>query len=126
MPAILAGISDARLCAAGVVVLLYLAACAYFLWPRRATFVSGVAANDSSSAATLIAFASQTGFAADLANRTAQSLQTAGAPVRLASLKDIDERTLRAAKSALFVVSTTGEGDAPDPAAGFVRNILDS
>ncbi len=127
MPAILAGISDARLCAAGVAVLLYLATCAYFLWPRRReTFVSGVVANDSNSAPTLIAFASQTGFAAELANRTAQSLQTAGAPVRLASLKDIDERTLREAKSALFVVSTTGEGDAPDPAAGFVRNILDS
>lgn len=74
----------------------------------------------------MIAFASQTGFAAELANRTAQSLQAAGAPVLLASLQDIDERVLRRTRHALFVVSTTGEGDAPDPAAAFVRNVLDS
>jgi sulfite reductase (NADPH) flavoprotein alpha-component len=74
----------------------------------------------------LIAFASQTGFAAELANRTAQSLQAAGAPVMLASLQQIDDEILRQTKQALFVVSTTGEGDAPDPAAGFVRAVLDS
>src|SRR5687768_2632229 len=84
------------------------------------------AAASSESPPTLIAFASQTGFAADLAHRTAQSMQAAGAPVTLASLQDIDERLLRNTKSALFVVSTTGEGDAPDPAAAFVRTVLDS
>jgi sulfite reductase (NADPH) flavoprotein alpha-component len=73
-----------------------------------------------------VAFASQTGFAAELANRTAQSVQAAGTPVLLASLQDVNEQILRNTKSALFVVSTTGEGDAPDPAAAFVRNVLDS
>lgn len=125
MSGILAGLSDARLYSACVVVVLYLSTSAYFLWPRRrpALVTSG---GDQTTAPTLIAFASQTGFAAELANRTAQSLQAAGAPVMLASLQQIDDQMLRQAKHALFVVSTTGEGDAPDPAAGFVRNVLDS
>ncbi|MBM0108289.1 flavodoxin domain-containing protein [Steroidobacter sp. S1-65] len=124
MSGVLAGISDARLYSACVVVLLYLTTCAYFLWPRRGPAIVS-SGGDRAGAPTLIAFASQTGFAADLANRTAQSLQAAGAPVLLASLQNIDEQILRQVNSALFVVSTTGEGDAPDPAAGFVRNILD-
>lgn len=125
MSGILAGISDARLYSACVVIVLYVTTCAYFLWPRRRPAIVAMG-GEQESAATLIAFASQTGFAADLANRTAQSLQAAGAPVTLASLQNIDERILREAKSVLFVVSTTGEGDAPDPAAGFVRSVLDS
>ena len=124
MSGILAGISDARLYSACVVVILYLTTSAYFLWPRRrpAPITTG---GDPNTPPTLIAFASQTGFAAELANRTAQSLQAVGAPVMLASLQDVDEQLLRQTKSVLFVVSTTGEGDAPDPAAGFVRNVLD-
>lgn len=124
MASILEEIGDARLYSACVVVLLYLTTCAYFLWPRRSKAIAFAAAG--STPATLIAFASQTGFAEELANRTAHSLQTAGAPVLLASLQTVDEQALRATRSALFVVSTTGEGDAPDPAAAFVRNILDS
>lgn len=125
MSGTLAGIGDARLYSACVVIVLYVTTCAYFLWPRRRPVIVA-AGSDETKSATLIAFASQTGFAADLANRTARSLQAAGAPVMLTSLQNIDEQILRQAKSALFVVSTTGEGDAPDPAAGFVRNVLDS
>lgn len=124
MPGILAGLSDARLYSACVVVILYLTTCAYFLWPRRRPTLA--VRGDEAAAPTLIAFASQTGFAAELANRTAQSLQAAGEPVMLASLQQVSDQVLRQAKQALFVVSTTGEGDAPDPAAAFVRNVLDS
>jgi sulfite reductase (NADPH) flavoprotein alpha-component len=120
----LAGLSDARLYTACAVVLLYLTTCAYFLWPRRREVLASVAAADSNASPTLVAFASQTGFAAELANRTAQSLEIAGAPVVVTSLQNIDERLLRQAKNALFVVSTTGEGDAPDAAAAFVRTVL--
>lgn len=120
----LAGLSDARLYSACVVVLLYLTTCAYFLRPRRAPALITSGGNRNTPS-TLIVFASQTGFAAELANRTAQSLQAAGEPVMLASLQDVDEQILRQARNALFVVSTTGEGDAPDPAAGFVRKVLD-
>lgn len=121
---VLAGISDARVIAACVVVFLYVTTCVYFLRPRRSSPVITATAGDAKP--TLVAFASQTGFAAELANRTAQSVQAAGTPVLLASLQDVNEQILRNTKSALFVVSTTGEGDAPDPAAAFVRNVLDS
>lgn len=124
MSDVFAGLSDARVVAACVVVVLYVTTCAYFLRPRRSSLPRTATSSDSPP--TLIAFASQTGFAADLANRTAQSMQAAGAPVLVASLQDIDEQILRDTRSALFVVSTTGEGDAPDPAAAFVRNVLDS
>ncbi|WP_116812359.1 sulfite reductase subunit alpha [Steroidobacter cummioxidans] len=125
MSGILAGLSDARLYSACVVVILYFTTSAYFLWPRRRPALVATG-GDQTASATLIAFASQTGFAADLANRTAQSLQAAGEPVILASLQQIDDDFLRQTKQALFVVSTTGEGDAPDPAAGFVRDVLDN
>lgn len=125
MAEVFAGISDARLYTACIVVVFYLASCGYFLRPRRGEVLVCSGA-DAKSPPTLIAFASQTGFAAELATRTAHSLQTAGAPVLLTSLQTLDEQVLRRTKSALFVVSTTGEGDAPDPAAGFVRNVLGS
>lgn len=123
MQEVFAGINDARLTAACVVVVLYVTTCIYFLRPRRRSLPAAATSGDSPP--TLIAFASQTGFAAELANRTAQSMQAAGAPILLASLHDVNEHILRNIKSALFVVSTTGEGDAPDPAATFVRNVLD-
>lgn len=124
MSEVLAGVSDARLYSACVVVLLYLTTSAYFLWPRRQ--LAPLTGGDRTASPTLVAFASQTGFAAELADRTAQSLQAAGAPVVLASLQQLDNEILRQAKQALFVVSTTGEGDAPDAAAAFVRKVLDS
>jgi sulfite reductase (NADPH) flavoprotein alpha-component len=123
MSGLLAGISDARLYAACVVILLYLSSCAYFLRPQRRPALT-TTAGDGATSPILIAFASQTGFAAEIANRTAQSLQAAGTAVMLASLRDIDAQILRNTRHALFVVSTTGEGDAPDSAAGFVSKVL--
>ncbi|HMN45246.1 MAG TPA: sulfite reductase subunit alpha [Povalibacter sp.] len=74
--------------------------------------------------ATLVAFASQTGFAEQLASQTAASLRTASGAVQLASLADLTADDLPKVSQALFVISTTGEGDAPDPAARFVRDSL--
>ncbi|WP_234446573.1 sulfite reductase subunit alpha [Luteimonas sp. MC1750] len=69
----------------------------------------------------LVVHASQTGQALELAQRTAGSLQAAGLRVRLREISSLDAATLSSARQALFVASTTGEGDAPDPAAGFIR-----
>lgn len=74
--------------------------------------------------ATLVVYASQTGFAAELAQQTAQSLQSASMPVRLCEMGQIDGPMLVAAEGVLFIVSTTGEGDAPDAAAGFIRQTM--
>jgi len=73
----------------------------------------------------LVAWASQTGLAERLAWRTAETLQQAGLPVRLLPVSDLDAQVLADCEQALFVVSTTGEGDAPDHAAGFLRRLLD-
>ncbi len=73
--------------------------------------------------AVLVAFASQTGTAERLALQTASSLRQAGMAVRVLPLDQIDDVSLRAARLALFVVSTTGEGDAPDMAAQLAQQI---
>ncbi|TCI11437.1 sulfite reductase flavoprotein subunit alpha [Dyella soli] len=67
-----------------------------------------------------IAFASQTGHAEQLAQQTATSLQQAGVAVSLVELGSLDADRLARCARMLFIVSTTGEGDAPDSAANFV------
>ncbi|ORC57285.1 flavodoxin [Pseudomonas floridensis] len=72
----------------------------------------------------LIGFASQSGFAEQLAWQTAGQLQAAGLPVRVQRLGDMTEQDLRESRNALFVVSTFGDGEAPDSARGFERTLL--
>ncbi|WP_394561552.1 PepSY domain-containing protein [Aquipseudomonas alcaligenes] len=72
----------------------------------------------------LIGFASQSGFAEQLAWQTAGQLQAAGLPVRVEPLARLNEDNLGEAKRALFVVSTFGDGEAPDSARGFERKLL--
>jgi sulfite reductase (NADPH) flavoprotein alpha-component len=85
---------------------------------RRAQPVS------ASADAVLIAFASQTGFGESLAQMTARALTEAGLAVRLVSFSELDLQALTTARRALFIVSTTGEGDPPDSAARAVRRML--
>ncbi|WP_226468882.1 sulfite reductase subunit alpha [Luteimonas panaciterrae] len=108
-------------------IVLYAAFCGALWWrtssasreARQALAASGA------NAGILVAWASQTGFAQQIAERTADSLAKAGVAVRLSELADIDASMLSAHERALFVVSTTGEGDAPDHALAFVRDVLD-
>lgn len=72
----------------------------------------------------LVAYASQTGTAEQWARLTAQSLGQAGAPVQLIELGQLDAATLAQMHRVLFVVSTTGEGDAPDHAARFISQCM--
>ncbi len=74
----------------------------------------------------LVLWASQTGFAELLAIRTAAALTDAGVPVHLAPLAGATDALFAQADCALFVVSTTGEGDAPDGADPFMRRELPS
>ncbi|WP_058894966.1 sulfite reductase subunit alpha [Herbaspirillum rubrisubalbicans] len=71
----------------------------------------------------LVAFASQTGTAERLARQTAQSLRAGGMAVRVLPLGQLREADLLVARLALFVVSTTGEGDAPDHAAALAQRM---
>ncbi|WP_248767519.1 sulfite reductase flavoprotein subunit alpha [Pseudomonas sp. MWU12-2345] len=79
---------------------------------------------DGETSAWLIGFASQSGFAEQMAWQSAGQLQAAGVPVRVSPLADINERDLRESQHALFVVSTFGDGEAPDSARGFERKVL--
>lgn len=72
----------------------------------------------------LIGFASQSGFAEQLAWQTAGQLQAAGIGARVRPLASLGEQDLRSAQRALFVVSTFGDGEAPDSARGFERKLL--
>lgn len=89
---------------------------------QRARTMASPAAGDAPP--TLLAYASQTGQAEHLARQAALALQAAAQPVRLLPLADVREAELAAAGRALFVVSTTGEGDPPDNAAGFARRLM--
>ena len=72
----------------------------------------------------LVAYASQTGNAEELATQTAHSLQLAGVAVRLCELAEVSDDDLQRSERALFLASTYGEGDAPDNAAAFVQRLM--
>lgn len=84
----------------------------------------GLVQPGSDAPAWLIGFASQSGFAEQLAWQTAGQLQAAGLPVKVQPLANVSEQDLRDSNNALFVVSTFGDGEAPDSARGFERKVL--
>ena len=115
-----------RLAAAGVVAGVYGLFCAAIAareaLRRRAARAAATALSEGAGEPVLVAYASQTGFAEELAAATARSLSEAGARVTLSALSAVTAAELSG--RALFVVSTTGEGDAPDPARAFIRDVM--
>ena len=81
---------------------------------------------DPNSTPWLIAYASQTGTAEQLAWRTATSLQAAHQAVTVKSVQQLTTEDLQHAKQILFVASTYGTGEAPDLASNFDKKILNS
>ena len=84
----------------------------------------GVLSTSAAGQHWLVGFASQSGLAEQLAWRTAGQLQAAGIAVQVQPLARVDAQALRQASRALFVVSTFGDGEAPDSARGFERSLL--
>jgi sulfite reductase (NADPH) flavoprotein alpha-component len=78
----------------------------------------------ATQAAVRVVFASQTGFAEQLARQTAQALRDTGLAACLDGLDTLDVAALQATRRALFVVSTTGDGDPPDAAAAFFQRCM--
>ena len=110
---------------ATIALLAYLLFCIAILWRSRARGAN----NDTPSVAAqdppvLVVHASQTGFAQQLAERSADSLRSSGLAVKLRAIGQVDNAMLAATQRVLFVASTTGEGDPPDQALAFVRGVM--
>jgi sulfite reductase (NADPH) flavoprotein alpha-component len=116
--------SAARWLGAVSAIVVYLVACAALWWTRRARRLAAAAPSQRAPDSLCVVFASQTGLAEDFARRTAESLCGAGIPSHALAISALDRRALADATRLLFVVSTTGEGDAPDMAACFEREVL--
>ncbi|EPD39931.1 sulfite reductase (NADPH) flavoprotein alpha-component [Delftia acidovorans CCUG 274B] len=122
--------SGLRILAAAVLVLLYVAMCAAIWWRerrRRARAQHEAAALASAREGALpllVAYASQTGQAEELARETARLLHTAGESVHLCALDAVDVKLLAQTQRALFIASTYGEGDPPDNAALFLAHSM--
>ena len=106
--------------AAGIAIALYAAFCGWIAWRGRTPRI--VTSMDGQSPWRVI-YASQTGFALELAERTAQALRDAGLAASMHDINTIDLQALDGARC-LFVASTTGEGDPPDHAMGFVKRVM--
>jgi sulfite reductase (NADPH) flavoprotein alpha-component len=94
---------------------------------RTSANVSSSGDNGAGTARTsplLVAYASQTGYAEQIAKQTAQSLHAANIPSRVRALSDLSVEELAATERALFVVSTYGEGDPPDAGLAFVNSVM--
>jgi sulfite reductase (NADPH) flavoprotein alpha-component len=114
----------ARWGAAAILVFLWLAFTAVQLRGRRRIGPPALVPDRNAVQEILVVYASQTGVAEDLARRSAEALGRMQTPVRLMDIAQLDAYALRDVRRALFVVSTTGEGDAPDAAMRFVEQSM--
>jgi sulfite reductase (NADPH) flavoprotein alpha-component len=91
---------------------------------RQAALRAKAEAAASASPGWIVAYASQTGNAEALAQQTLATLRLAGIAAQLSELSELDADDLRRAERILFLVSTYGEGDAPDAAAAFASRLM--
>ncbi|PPU19890.1 flavodoxin domain-containing protein [Xanthomonas arboricola] len=96
---------------------LYLVLCAVVLLRAR----KRVGAQRADASGVLIVWASQTGFARELAQRSVAALQSAGVGAHALPIEAVDSDQLARVPRLLCIVSTTGEGDAPDHAQAAER-----
>lgn len=71
------------------------------------------------SSSLLILYATETGNALDAAERLGREAERRGCPIRIFSLDEFDPSSLPCEKFVIFVVSTTGQGDTPNPMKAF-------
>ncbi|MEQ7867404.1 flavodoxin domain-containing protein [Xanthomonas sp. WHRI 8393] len=96
---------------------MYLGLCAVVLLRAR----KRVGAQRADASGVLIVWASQTGFARELAQRSVAALQSAGVGAHALPIEAVDSDQLARVPRLLCIVSTTGEGDAPDHAQAAER-----
>lgn len=102
---------------AATAVLAWAGLTAWSLRPRPTALIKG-------EATTLVVHASQTGSAEALAEEAAVALSAAGLSAQRLSLSDLTPDLLAKAERLFVIAATTGEGDAPDEATGFLRRLM--
>lgn len=107
---------------AGGTLLLVLLVC---LWAFRRKPEDTVTADEAGSQ-TLVLYASQTGQAEAVARRSAAALNAGGHKAAVFSFKAVTPEILQQSRQVLCVVSTAGEGDAPDEALRFEHLLMKS
>lgn len=105
----------ARLWLAAAVIAAFALLCFFCLRDRR------LLANDGDGL--LLLWASQTGFAMQLAEQGAEAFKQAGMSAHALPLEAANAAMLRQHRRVLLIASTTGEGDCPDHAAGFLSSL---
>ena len=81
---------------------------------------------DADAPSILVIYASQTGQAEALARSATATLVQRGLQVRLMPVEKLTQHLLAEHQHSLWLLSTTGEGDAPDHALGFVQSLMAS
>lgn len=112
-------IGQQRLILAGLIVLGFLLVCVAALLtgkPKRK--------KTRGPSECLVLFASQTGQAEEIARETHSRLAAGGVNAQLCALNDCDAEILGQAERIFCIVSTTGEGDAPDNALRFEQRVM--
>ncbi|MCC9656185.1 flavodoxin domain-containing protein [Rhodopirellula halodulae] len=74
----------------------------------------------------LVVYASETGFAEELAQQTVDLLQTLNRSVELLPLEEVTEVKLQQTSQAFFLASTAGEGEPPGHACEFHDTMMQS
>lgn len=72
----------------------------------------------------LVAWATQTGAAEGYARASDEQLRAVGIPTRMVEFYDLQPDMLESTRQALFIVSTTYDGDPPDMAEDFARQYM--
>ena len=108
-------LQPARELSAALISATYLALCLHYCWPQRRN------QHAAQTGELLIAYASQGGQAQLLAERSCAQLLASGMPARCIALNQLSSTQLASLERLLLVVSTYGDGEAPDNAARFER-----
>ena len=109
-----------KVMSAAVLVLAYIVLCVAVYWQYRRRHSPVMVAPET----WLIAYATQTGYAHHLAQHTARTLREAGLSVQELPLSQLTAAMLQQAEQLLLIVSTYGNGEAPDSARLFVRRVM--